>query len=66
MRESELGDEKSFKRSVDEFGVMVLVFSEFDIDGEIKDFGKGTSKVEDSIEFKLEIEECENSVNMVI
>lgn len=47
MRESELGDEKSFKRSVDEFGVMVSVFSEFDIDGEIKDFGKGTSKVED-------------------
>lgn len=66
MRESELGNEKSFKRSVDEFGVMVSVFSEFDIDGEIKDFGKGTSKVEDSIEFKLELEECENSVNMVI
>lgn len=45
---------------------MVSVFSEFDIDGEIKDFGKGTSKVEDQIEIKLEIEECENAVNMVI
>lgn len=64
VRESESGDEKSSKRSVDESGVMVSASSEFDTDGETKDSGKGTSKVEDPTESKLESEECENSVNM--
>lgn len=63
-RDSESGDEKSSKRSVDESGVMVSASSEFDTDGETKDSGKGTSKVEDQTETKLETEECENSVNM--
>lgn len=64
VRESESGDEKSSKRSVDESGVMVSASSEFDTDGETKDSGKGTSKVEDQTESKLESEECENAVNM--
>lgn len=64
VRESESGDEKSSKRSVDESGVMVSASSEFDTDGETKDSGKGTSKVEDPTESKLETEECENAVNM--
>lgn len=63
-RDSESGDEKSSKRSVDESGVMVSASSEFDTDGETKDSGKGTSKVEDPTESKLETEECENAVNM--
>lgn len=64
VRDSESGDEKSSKRSVDESGVMVSASSEFDTDGETKDSGKGTSKVEDPTETKLETEECENAVNM--
>ncbi|XP_052683302.1 A-kinase anchor protein 9-like isoform X12 [Crassostrea angulata] len=64
VRDSESGDEKSSKRSVDESGVMVSASSEFDTDGETKDSGKGTSKVEDPTESKLETEECENAVNM--
>lgn len=64
VRDSESGDEKSSKRSVDESGVMVSASSEFDTDGETKDSGKGTSKVEDQTETKLETEECENAVNM--
>ncbi|XP_065929017.1 A-kinase anchor protein 9 isoform X17 [Magallana gigas] len=64
VRDSESGDEKSSKRSVDESGVMVSASSEFDTDGETKDSGKGTSKVEDPTESKLESEECENLVNM--
>lgn len=64
VRESESVDEKSSKRSVDESGVMVSASSEFDTDGETKDSGKGTSKVEDQTESKLETEECENAVNM--
>lgn len=64
VSESESGDEKSSKRSVDESGVMVSASSEFDTDGETKDSGKGTSKVEDQTETKLETEECENAVNM--
>lgn len=64
VRESESGDEKSSKRSVDESGVMVSASSEFDTDGETKDSGKGTSRVDDHTEFKAESEECENSVNM--